>query len=150
MSSSPPTKKRRWLLALHGLAAAYVLPAFWLGGKSLARGSFADSYRTSATAVIGLLIVGWNFAYWRTGFLPRIYRLCPEVQARTGARVRLASRRLEWDRPVGWRDRFALQLHFLGLVLAAMALWGLLIIAGVTVLAVLQDGPAGAVKFFHR
>jgi len=147
MSASP--RKRRWLLALHGLAAAYLLPAFWLAGKPLAPGSFADTYRKSASLVIGLLIVGWNLAYWWLWFYPRISRLCPEVQARTGAQVRIG-RKLEWDRPVGWRDTLALQLNFLGLLLAAIALWGLLNMAAMTLSTLIQHGPSGVAASLRR
>jgi hypothetical protein len=138
------------LLALQAVAAAYVLPAFWFGARALAPGSLADSYRKSAILVMGLLIAGWNFAYWLLGFYPRISRLCPEVQARTGAKVRFAFRSVQWDRPLDWGDRLSLQLHFLGLLVVSFLLWGLLLLATITVLAVMQDGPAGALAFFHR
>ena len=120
-----------------------------MGGRPLAPGSFADTYRKSSSLVIGLLIMGWNIAYWYVGFYPRIQRLCPEVQARTGAQVRIGYRSVEWDRPVEWRDALALKLHFLGLLLVALALWGLLNVAGIAVSTLLQDGPAGVVAFFR-
>ena len=89
--------------------------AFFLAGQPLVLHSFVGSYRQTAIGVVGVLAAIWSIAYWLTGFYPRIYRLSPEVQARTGAKVRIKGRSIEWDRPVGWRAAISL----LGFVL-----WG--------------------------
>jgi hypothetical protein len=141
--------QRRLLIVAHVAAAAFVLPAFFFAGKPLAPGSIASTYRSSATAVLAVLVVAWNFAYWFKGFYPRIFRLSPEVQARTGARVVFRNRSIAWDRTVGWQAAVGLQLRFLGLVLTAFMIWGALLIAVITLLTVMNEGLGGAAKFFR-
>jgi hypothetical protein len=143
------SRKRRWLVILHALSAAYVLPAFFLAGQPLVPHSFVGSYRRTAIGVVGVLTAIWSIAYWTAGFYPRIYRLSPDVQARTGAKVRINSRRIEWDRPVGWRASLGLQFRFVGLVLSAFALWGALLLTLIAILTFMQEGPAGVVKFLR-
>ena len=137
------------MLVVHALAAAYIVPALLLAGRPVARGSLVDSYRTSALVVIGLLAAAWNIVYWTSGFYRRIYRLSPQVQARTGAKVRIR-RSIEWDRPVGWRAAIGLQLRLLGLLVAAFSLWAALLTALVTLFIFMQEGPTGVVRFFVK
>ena len=134
---------------LHALAAAYVVPAFFFAGQSLVPHSFAGSYRQTAVGVVGVLAAIWSIAYWFTGFYPRIYRLGPEVQSRTGAKVRIRGRSIEWDRPVGWRASIGLQFRFLGLLLGAFAVWGVLLLTVIVILTFMHEGPAGVVKFLR-
>jgi hypothetical protein len=137
------------LVILHALAAAYVLPAFFFAGQPLVPHSFVGSYRQTATGVVGVLTALWSISYWTAGFYPRIYRLGPEVRARTGAKVRINGRSVEWDRPLGWRASIGLQFRFLGLLLGAFALWGILLLTVIVILTFLQEGPAGVVKFLR-
>ncbi len=137
------------MIILHALAAAYVLPAFFLAGQPLVLHSFVGSYRQTAIGVVGVLAAIWSIAYWLTGFYPRIYRLSPEVQARTGAKVRIKGRSIEWDRPVGWRAAIGLQFRFVGLLLGAFALWGVLLVTVIVILTFMHEGPAGVVKFLR-
>ncbi len=143
------SQRRRWLVVLHGLAAAYVLPAFFLAGQPLVPRSFVGSYRQTAIGVVGVVASIWSIAYWFTGFYPRIYRLSPEVQARTGAKVRIKGRSIGWDRPVGWRASIGLQLRFLGLLLGAFAVWGGLLLILIVILTFMHEGPEGVVKFLR-
>jgi hypothetical protein len=139
------------LLVLHVVAAAYVLPAFFLAGSPPVGNSIASTYRQSAVGVVGVLVVFWNFAYWFKGFYSRIYRLSPRVQAETGARVIIKGRSgIGWDRPVGWQASVGLQLRFLGLVLAAFALWGVMLIGAICIMGFLHDGPTAVAKFLGR
>ena len=143
------SRSRRWLIILHAVLAAYVLPAFFLAGQPLVPGSsLVSGYRMSAIAVVGLLAGIWSIAYWTIGFYPRIYRLSPGVQARTGARIRVG-RSLGWDRPVGWRAAIGLQFRFLGLLMGTFAVWGLLMVTTVVTLTFLHEGPTGVVKFLR-
>lgn len=143
------SRRRRWLVILHALAAAYVLPAFLLAGQPLAPRSFVGSYRQTALGVVGVVASIWSIAYWLTGFYPRIYRLSPEVQARTGAKVRIKGRSIGWDRPVGWRASIGLQLRLLGLLLGAFAVWGVLLLTVIVILTFMHEGPTGVVKFLR-
>jgi hypothetical protein len=144
-------QKRRWLIALHVVVLIYVLPAFFLAGGPPVGNSLVSSYRQSVVGVVGVLVVLWNFAYWFKGFYPRIYRLSPRVQAETGARVCIKGRSgIGWDRPVGWQASFGLQVRFLGLVLAAFALWGVMLITAICIMGFLHDGPTAVAKFLGR
>lgn len=146
--NSKPARRRRLLRNVHLGAAAYVLPAFVLAGRPLAPGSFAFFYRTSAIFVFDLIVGGWSLYYWLGGFYPRIYRLSPEVQARTGARVRIGYRSIGFDRPVGWRAAVGLQLRFMGLLFVSFAIWAALVMLAVTLIVAVQDGLGGVVKFY--
>jgi hypothetical protein len=142
-------RKYRWLIVLHVVAVAYVLPAINYAGQPLQRHSAVSTYRMSAMYVVGVLICGWNFAYWVKGFFPMIYRLSPRVQARTGARVHIATRGIEWDRPVGWMAALGLQLRFLGLIVVGFGLWGVLMIPAIVIMIFLNQGSVGVASFFR-
>ena len=103
----------------------------------------------SATVVVDLIAFGWNLVYWFEGFYSRIFRLSPNVQARTGARVRIGFKTIEWDRSVGWKAALGLQFRFLALLLVAFAIWAVLLTIVVTFNIAMNEGLEGVVKFFR-
>jgi hypothetical protein len=150
--NSAPAKRRRLLRRLHWAAAAYVLPALFLGSRfrSLDPRSFAFCYQMSAIVVFDLFVGCWSIYYWGGGFYTWVYRLSPEVRARTGARVRIGFRSIGFDRSVGWRAAVALQLRFLGLLFVSFLVWSVLVSLAVTFVVALSEGPAGVVKFYRH
>lgn len=136
-------------LALHAIAAAYVLPALFIGGVPPSLATPLGIYRISAGWVLLLVGMYWNFVYWFSLFPRNLARLAPKTRQATGAEVVIGSRGVRFDRNVGWREFVVLQVRYFALLIATFVVWSVFVLAAVVLVLLLVGGKTGVRAFFN-